>query len=137
MLITLIGMSVLIFILLRLAPGNIVDILFDSAGYVDEADKKLIEAGVNWPDIKVKPVEALPLAGQTFVLTGTLSTMTRNEAKAKLQSLGAKVAGSVSKRTTYVVVGADAGSKATRAEQLGVPMLTEEEFLKLIQRMSV
>ncbi len=102
-----------------------------------EVIEKLIKAGVNWPDIKVKPVEALPLAGQTFVLTGTLSTMSRNEAKVKLQSLGAKVAGSVSKRTTYVVVGADAGSKATRAEQLGVPMLTEEEFLKLIQRMSV
>ncbi len=73
-----------------------------------------------------------PVAGKTVVFTGTLVTMTRSEAKAKAESLGAKVAGSVSKKTDYVVVGADAGSKAKKAEQLGVAMLSEEEWQALI-----
>ena len=99
-----------------------------------EVIQKLIKAGVNWPDIEVIPAEALPLSGQTFVLTGTLSSTTRNEAKAKLQSLGAKVAGSVSGKTDYVVVGADAGSKATRAEKLGIDILDEDQFLRLLKK---
>ena len=65
-------------------------------------------------------------------LTGTLEKMTRNEAKARAESLGAKVAGSVSKKTDYVVVGADAGSKATKAAELGLKVLSEDEWLKLI-----
>lgn len=72
-----------------------------------------------------------PLAGKTVVFTGTLEKMTRAEAKAKALSLGAKVAGSVSKNTDYVVVGADAGSKATKAKELGVAILNEDEFLEL------
>ncbi len=73
-----------------------------------------------------------PIAGKTVVFTGTLQRMTRSEAKAKAQSLGAKVAGSVSKNTDYVIVGADAGSKAAKAAELGVNTLSEEEFLNLI-----
>lgn len=102
-----------------------------------EVIRKLVNAGVHWRDIKVRPAEAQPLAGQTFVLTGTLATMTRDEAKAKLQSLGAKVAGSVSKKTSHVVVGADAGSKADKAEQLGIDMLDEAEFARLLKKHGV
>ena len=73
-----------------------------------------------------------PVAGKTVVFTGTLETMTRPEAKARAESLGANVTESVSKKTDYVIVGADAGSKATKAKDLGVTMLTEQEWLKLI-----
>jgi DNA ligase (NAD+) len=73
-----------------------------------------------------------PVAGKTVVFTGTLVTVSRNEAKAKAEALGAKVAGSVSKKTDYVVVGADAGSKAKKATELGVATLSEEDWLKLI-----
>ncbi|MDO5386647.1 MAG: NAD-dependent DNA ligase LigA [Pseudomonadota bacterium] len=74
-----------------------------------------------------------PIAGKTVVFTGTLSKMTRSEAKAKAQSLGAKVAGSVSAKTDYVVMGADAGFKAAKAKDLGVAILSEDEFLDLIK----
>lgn len=74
-----------------------------------------------------------PIAGKTVVFTGTLNRMTRSEAKAKAQSLGAKVAGSVSAKTNYVVMGADAGSKAAKAKDLGVAILSEDEFLDLIK----
>lgn len=75
------------------------------------------------------------LAGMTFVLTGSLveSGMTRTEAGNRLKEYGAKVSGSVSKKTSYVVCGEAAGSKRTKAESLGVPILTEQDFLKLIE----
>ena len=73
-----------------------------------------------------------PVTGKTVVFTGTLTEMTRQEAKARAESLGAKVAGSVSKKTDYVVVGADAGSKARKAEELGVATLSEADWLALI-----
>jgi DNA ligase (NAD+) len=71
------------------------------------------------------------VAGKTVVFTGTLEKMTRSEAKARAESLGAKVAGSVSARTDYVVVGADAGSKAKKAAELGVTTLTEDEWIAM------
>jgi DNA ligase (NAD+) len=75
----------------------------------------------------------LPLFGKTFVLTGTMESMSRDEAKEKLRKLGASVAGSVSKKTSYVVAGEEAGSKLDKAQELGVTVLTEEEFLKLVR----
>jgi DNA ligase (NAD+) len=92
----------------------------------------LISAGVHWPDVERPAASAQPLAGKTIVLTGTLSGMNRDEATAGLEALGAKVAGSVSKRTHYVVAGADAGSKLARAQELGVPVLDEAGLRELL-----
>jgi DNA ligase (NAD+) len=78
------------------------------------------------------PARSSPVSGKTVVFTGTLETMTRQEAKARAEALGAKVAGSVSAKTDYVVVGADAGSKAKKATELNIPMLSEEEWRALI-----
>ncbi len=91
-----------------------------------KADVKPVESDVN------KPSESR-LGGKTFVLTGTLTSMSRDKAKAALQALGAKVVGSVSKKTDYVVVGTDPGSKATKAMKLGVTTLDEDRLLDLIQ----
>lgn len=91
---------------------------------------KLLQAGIFWE--KIRSPKTLPLSGQTFVLTGTLKSMSREEAKEKLESLGAKVAGSVSKKTNYVVVGEDAGSKLAKAKELGVATLDEESFSKFL-----
>jgi DNA ligase (NAD+) len=89
---------------------------------------------ITWPKVKVKPAKELPLHGKTFVLTGTLSDMTRDDAKAALQALGAKVSGSVSKNTDYVVIGENPGSKAEKAEALGVEMLDEKALHKLLKQ---
>ncbi len=97
-----------------------------------ELIQKLRLKGVNWPDIEVIKPELLPLAGKTFVLTGTMESLTREEAKAKLLALGAKVAGSVSKNTNYVVAGEDPGSKYTKAVELGIEILNEKELKKLL-----
>ena len=86
-------------------------------------------AGVTWQDEQGEPAQPQPLAGQTWVLTGTLQHLPRNEAKALLESLGAKVAGSVSKKTTCVVAGQDAGSKLDKAQALGVKVLDEAGFM--------
>ena len=94
---------------------------------------RLKAAGVNDQSQAPEPGdEPGPLSGQTFVITGTLASMTRDEAQAALERLGAKVAGSVSKKTTCLVAGADAGSKLEKATQLGVRTIGEDEFTALI-----
>ncbi len=84
-------------------------------------------------DVAAPSADGSPVAGKTVVFTGTLEKMSRGEAKARAESLGAKVSGSVSKKTDYVVVGADAGSKAKKAAELGVTMLSEDDWISLIQ----
>ncbi|MCB1667924.1 MAG: NAD-dependent DNA ligase LigA [Pseudomonadales bacterium] len=91
-------------------------------------------AGIHWPDIEPADDHLLPLIGQTWVLTGTLESMSRTEGKEKLQQLGAKVAGSVSAKTYSVVAGPGAGSKLAKAESLKLPVLDEAEFLQLLKQ---
>jgi DNA ligase (NAD+) len=96
--------------------------------------ERLRAAGVNMSSLAPEPAAERPgpLAGKVFVLTGTLASMTRDEATAALERLGARVAGSVSRKTTYVVAGADAGTKLEKARQLGVETLDEDAFRELI-----
>lgn len=95
--------------------------------------KGLLEAGIHWPEPKPESVpKDSPFAGKTVVLTGTLHSMMREEAKARLQALGAHVTNSVSRKTDFVIAGEKAGSKLTKAQQLGVPVLNEEQFLEIL-----
>lgn len=94
-------------------------------------EAQLAEFGMHWRSER-KVVEGLPLAGQTWVLTGTLEAMSRDVAKEKLESLGAKVAGSVSAKTHCVVAGPGAGSKLAKAQELGVAVMDEEQLIKLL-----
>ncbi|HEX5768887.1 MAG TPA: NAD-dependent DNA ligase LigA [Burkholderiales bacterium] len=93
----------------------------------------LVRRGVRWD--KVAPAPGPAAQVKSFVLTGTLSAMTRDEARAAIEGKGHKVAGSVSKKTDYVVVGQDAGSKLERARALGVPVLEEKEFIEMLQNL--
>ena len=97
--------------------------------------EKLKKVGIKWPTVDVGASER-PLEGQTFVLTGTLETMSRSNAKTKLSGLGAKVVGSVSQNTNFVVAAPGAGSKLTKAEDLGVKIMNEEEFLFFLDDLS-
>lgn len=91
--------------------------------------------GVQWSVMRqAAAAENSPFSGKTWVLTGTLSAMTREEAQEKILALGGKVSGSVSKKTDYVIAGADAGSKLRKAEELGVKILSEAEFLQLLKK---
>jgi len=97
-----------------------------------ELINKLRKAELNFTSALYQPAAAKgPFAGKTFVLTGTLPTLKREEAAAKIEALGGKVSGSVSKKTDYVVAGAEAGSKLDKAQQLGVKVIDEAEFLKI------
>lgn len=96
-----------------------------------EVINDLLAAGVHWPDVEIKTDQ--PLQGKTFVITGTLGTMKRDEAKQRLLELGAKVSSSVSKKTDYVVAGSEPGSKVEKARQLNVEILDEAGLLSLIK----
>ncbi len=85
---------------------------------------RLLQAGIHWPEVAPRR-EAAPLSGRSFVLTGTLEGFSRNKAKARLEALGAKVTGSVSGKTDYVVAGADPGSKLVKARELDVPIIDD------------
>jgi DNA ligase (NAD+) len=116
--------------------GVIAQSLFDWFG--DSRNRQLIErlrkAGLNFQSALYQPAAAKGIfAGKTFVLTGTLPTMTREEATAKIESFDGKVSSSVSKKTDYVLAGEDAGSKLEKAQKLGVKIISEEDFSKLVQ----
>ncbi|MGY8525298.1 NAD-dependent DNA ligase LigA [Paracidovorax citrulli] len=107
------------------------------AGFLAEAHnvesiEQLRAAGVHWAENEPQAAAPAPLAGKTFVLTGTLPTLSRDDAKAMLEAAGAKVAGSVSKKTDYVVAGEEAGSKLEKALALGVPVLDEAGMLAML-----
>jgi DNA ligase (NAD+) len=96
--------------------------------------QELRELGVRWSEGKAKRAADLPLAGKTFVLTGTLPRMTREESKVRIVARGGRVSGSVSKKTHYVVAGADPGGKLEQARELGVAVLDEEGLVKLLEQ---
>ena len=97
-----------------------------------EGVEQLRAAGVHWTEAPPEAGAPGPLAGRTLVLTGTLPTLSREDAKARIEAAGGKVAGSVSTKTDYVIAGADAGSKLAKAQQLGVPVLDEEGLARLL-----
>jgi DNA ligase (NAD+) len=94
---------------------------------------RLRHLGVKWPAMQPRAMTGAKLSGQTWVVTGTLSAMTREEATQALVALGAKVAGSVSGKTSGVVAGVEAGSKLKKAQELGIPVLDEPGFLELLK----
>jgi DNA ligase (NAD+) len=108
---------------------------FDQAHNVDVVTQ-LRACGVHWTEGEPASAVTLPLTGKTIVLTGTLPTLSRDQAKDMLEAAGAKVAGSVSKKTHYVVAGAEAGSKLDKAQALGVPVLDEAGLLALLQSLA-
>lgn len=97
-----------------------------------EVIQQLCASGVYWPAPTRKSIAEQPLKDQTFVLTGTLTSLSREHAKERLQALGAKISESVSKKTNYVVVGESPGSKLAKAESLGVKILDEDQFLAIL-----
>lgn len=106
--------------------------LFFDQPHNREVVEQLRACGVTWEEGAPAERAVQPLAGMTVVITGTLPSLSREEAKERLEAAGAKVAGSVSKKTTYVVAGAEAGSKLTKAQELGVPVLDEAGLLQLL-----
>ena len=96
-----------------------------------ELISKLREYGVKMPAAEKQATDS-KFSGKTFVLTGTLPTMKRSEASKIIESLGGKTSSSVSKKTDYVLAGEEAGSKLTKAQSLGITVITEEEFLKMV-----
>jgi DNA ligase (NAD+) len=99
-----------------------------------EVIEQLRAHDVHWPKVETTDTKTLPLAGKTVVLTGTLSSLARSEAKEKLQALGAKVTGSVSKKTDLVIAGEAAGSKLEKAQSLGIEVLDESGLLELLEK---
>ncbi|MDR3490889.1 MAG: NAD-dependent DNA ligase LigA [Gammaproteobacteria bacterium] len=109
--------------------------MFFSENHNKKVIEKLLTVGIHWPKT-IKSDANLPLKDKTFVLTGTLQDFSREEAKEKLENLGAKVAGSVSAKTSYVVVGADAGSKLKKAQELGVSIMDEKAFSDFLRELT-
>jgi DNA ligase (NAD+) len=109
-------------------------VAFFSEPHNIEVVNALRDCGVQWPEHEMQAVRELPLVGKTFVLTGTLPTLSRDEAKSRLEALGAKVAGSVSKKTSYVVAGAEAGSKLDMARELNIQVWDEAALLELLRK---
>ena len=107
-----------------------------AAFFASEEHRRVIKAlrdkGVTWPDVDAPAALLQPLAGRTFVITGTLAGMTREQAEEALTARGARVSGSVSKKTSYLVAGSDAGSKLAKARELGVAVLDEEQLRALL-----
>lgn len=103
----------------------------------NEVIDALLEAGIHWPEIHSVDDETMPLSGEIIILTGSFQELTRDRAKAHLQQLGAKVSGSVSKKTTVVFAGEKAGSKLTKAQELGVSVKTEADLLNLLKQHGV
>ncbi|MFL9711383.1 NAD-dependent DNA ligase LigA [Methylobacillus sp. Pita1] len=97
-----------------------------------EVIRKLTDAGIHWEESEGQPASSGALEGKTFVLTGTLPTMSREEAKERIEAAGGKVSGSVSKKTSYVVAGSEAGSKLAKAQELGLAILDEAGLLDLL-----
>lgn len=95
---------------------------------------KLKEMGLNFSHKEPRRARGLPLSGQTFVLTGTLSSLTREEAKEIIEEMGGTISSAVSSKTTYLVVGESPGSKLDKAQKLGIPTLNEKEFLKVVKK---
>ena len=108
------------------------------AFFASAEHRRVIQAlraqGVTWPDLAATAVATQPLAGRTFVITGTLPGMTREQAQEELVRRGAKVSGSVSKKTNYVVAGSEAGSKLTKARELNIEVLDEQQLRELLKR---
>lgn len=98
-----------------------------------ELVEQLRAVGVHWSESEPAAAAPKQLAGKTFVLTGTLPTLTRDEAAALIEAAGGKVAGSVSKKTSYVVAGAEAGSKLAKAQELGIAVLDEDQLQELLR----
>jgi DNA ligase (NAD+) len=120
-----------------LLPGIGPEIMRSIANFVREAHNReviadLVKQGVVGEEMPALPRRNGRLAGKTFVLTGMLPNLTRDEATARIEAQGGRVAGSVSKRTDYVVAGADPGSKLEKARELNVSVLTERDLLKLL-----
>ncbi len=107
--------------------------LFFAERHNREIIAQMRTAGVHWPETEVAQAAKQPLSEKTFVLTGTLPNLTREEAKERIEAKGGKVAGSVSKKTHYVVAGADSGSKLEKARELGVAVLDERGLLELLK----
>ncbi len=106
--------------------------------FAEKDNKKLLERlhehiRIENPVFRKSEGKKLPLSGKTFVLTGTMESLSRDEAKEKIRALGGNVSSSVSKNTTYVVAGEEAGSKLDKAQELGVQVLSEAQFLKMLK----
>ncbi|MEY3057979.1 MAG: hypothetical protein RI941_702, partial [Pseudomonadota bacterium] len=107
-------------------------ISFMSESHNREVIEQLLASGIEFQ--VEEQIASVYLSDKTFVLTGTLPTMSRDQAKTLLEAAGAKVAGSVSQKTSYVVAGSDAGSKLEKANELGIPILDEDALMKILGR---